>query len=92
MASANVTGYVTRYESSDGGSGDATKTVWQVFVGNKPVNTTNRHLAETVPLALLTDSQIDVTYDDGDGVVSQVRIRFNYCDSKTRILCSPNPV
>ena len=87
-----ISGYVTRYESSDGGSGDPAKTIWQVFVDKQAVTTTNANLAETFRLALQTDSPVTVTYDKTKTTaVTQVRIDFNYCDAKVRTPCGPKP-
>ena len=49
---AVVKGYVTVYESSDGGTGNPAKTFWQLFVNNQPVSIDNHLMADTVRLAI----------------------------------------
>jgi hypothetical protein len=88
---AIVLGKVTVYESSDGGTGDPAKTFWQFFIGNQPVTTTNPFLAETVRLALETNSELQATYDPAKAnVLSQVRIAFQYaCETRRLTECKP---
>jgi hypothetical protein len=70
-----TTGFVTVYESSDGGTGDPAKTVWQFFVGGQPVKTTNKYFAQTARLAVRTKSQVTATFNAVDGnVLSQLRV------------------
>ena len=89
---ANAEGYVTVYESSDGGTGDPAKTLWQFFVGGHPVTTENHFLAETVRLAIDTNSRVRVTYDADQGnKLSQVRIEFKYaCETRRLAPCKPD--
>ena len=47
---ANIEDYVTVFESSDGGTGNAVKTFWQFFVGTQPITTENPLIAETMRL------------------------------------------
>ena len=63
------------YESSDGGSGDPRKTFWGFHVANQAFTTDNPFLAETVRLAISSNSRVQVTAG-ADGKVSQVRIAF----------------
>jgi hypothetical protein len=70
MSARIVKGYITVYESSDGGTGDPAKTAWQFFVGNQPVTTENHFLAETVRLAVETSSEVQVTFDEGNHKLS----------------------
>jgi hypothetical protein len=81
---ANIEGYVTVYESSDGGTGKPCNTFWQFFVGQQPVSTENHWIAETMRLAISTNSKVNVTYDSDKGNrMSQARIEFNYiCESR----------
>jgi hypothetical protein len=74
MATQIANGYVTVYEASDGGSGDPAKTTWQFFVGTQAVNTTNHFLAQTARLAVNTNSRVQVTFDDTNRKVSQLRV------------------
>lgn len=85
---ATINGYITVYESSDGGSGNAEDTFWQFFVdsdpttpGNRvPVTTRNFRIAETIRLAINTGQKVRVSYSDEDGEsgnrISQARIEF----------------
>jgi hypothetical protein len=83
---ATAEGYVMVYESSDGGTGDPAKTRWQFFVGDVAVSTDNHFLAETVRLAIDTNSRVQVTHQDG--TASQVRIEFAYvCETRRQALC-----
>lgn len=77
---AQVTGFITVYESSDGGTGSGEKTSWQFFVGTHPVSTKNPYLAETVRLAIKTDKMITATVDES-GFLSQVRIALQPSNS-----------
>lgn len=88
---ANVTGYVTVFESSDGGSGDPARTFWQFFVGTQAVTTSNPLLAETMRLAVETNSRVGVTFDPEAGkTMSQARIEFTYvCSSRKLERCEP---
>jgi hypothetical protein len=83
-----VTGKVVVYESSDGGTGDQRRTVWQFHIhtkGNIPepptktaVITNNPFFAETMRFALEIDKEVRVSYNDSDNsnVVVQVRIEI----------------
>jgi hypothetical protein len=82
---AQIDGYVTVYESSDGGTGEAEETLWQFFVDSDPaspgdrvnVTTENFRIAETIRLALDKSQKVKVTYDDGNqNRISQARIEF----------------
>jgi hypothetical protein len=72
MPPTSLNDFITVYESSDAGTGDPTKTTWQFFVGAKPVTTTNSFLAETVRLAIMTNSKVMVTVNGN--TLTQVRI------------------
>lgn len=86
MSESSVVGYITVYESSDGGTGDPAKTVWQFFVDNRAVTTANHFLAQTVRFAVETNSQVRVTFDNGK--LSQVRIEFKYsCETRRLATC-----
>jgi len=72
-------GYVTVFETSDGGTGDPLDTLWQFFVDNQPVTTKNERHAETARLAIKTATRVQVTYDSGSGnTISQIRMEFRY--------------
>ena len=71
----NITGHVTVYESSDGGK-PSNGTTWQFFVGGVAVKTENHWLAQTMRLAILTNTKVAVTYDAADKTMSQARIDF----------------
>ena len=88
---ADIEGYVTVFESSDGGSGDPAKTFWQFFVGTQPVSTENPLIAETMRLAVNTSSKVRVTFDQSAGnKMSQARIEFKYvCNSREIQACEP---
>lgn len=88
---ANVEGYVTVFESSDGGSGDPAKTFWQFFVGIQPVGTRNPLLAETMRLAVDTSNKVRVTFDPSAGnTMSQARLAFEYvCNYRKIEKCEP---
>jgi hypothetical protein len=88
---ANAEGLVTVYESSDGGTGDPARTFWQFFVGPQPVKTENHYLADTVQLAIRTNSRVKVTYDPAAGnMASQVRLEFEYaCETRRLSPCKP---
>lgn len=82
---AQAEGYITVYESSDGGTGEAAQTFWQFFVDENPVipadrvnvTTENFRMAETIRLAIDKDQKVKVTYDDeNQNKISQVRIEF----------------
>jgi hypothetical protein len=89
-AMATATGYITVYESSDGGTGDLAKTTWQFFVGPQAVNTANQFFAETARLAIETNSPVTVTFDPtSQNKLSQVRIAFKYCSETRRLECKP---
>jgi len=84
-------GYVTVFEATDvKGS-----TTWQVFIDDgvaprQAVITTNERLAETLQLAIKTNSIVKVSYDDLSHVMSQVRIAFNYVCEMIRVTpCGP---
>ena len=95
----DIEGYVTVFESSDGGSGQAADTFWQFFIGGQPENfidgqpvtTRNPLLAETIRLAVNTSSKVRVTFDPNRGnVMSQARIAFKYvCNSRKIERCVP---
>ena len=88
---ATVNDFIKVFESSDGGSGDPAKTIWQFFVGAQAVTTTNRTIAETMQLAVNTNSKVQVTYDPTVGnTMSQARIQFAYvCNSRPIVGCQP---
>ncbi|HEY6232936.1 MAG TPA: hypothetical protein VIW64_16860 [Pyrinomonadaceae bacterium] len=88
---ADIQDYVAVFESSDGGSGDPGKTFWQFFVGVQPVSTTNPLIAETMQLAIKTNSKVRVNYDPAAGnTMSQARIEFKYvCNSRKIQKCEP---
>jgi hypothetical protein len=90
---ATVEGYVRVYEASDGGTGDPAKTVWQFFVDAQPVATKNHWLAETMRLAIETNSKVKVTYDPAVGnTMSQARLEFAYvCEARKIEPCPPVP-
>jgi hypothetical protein len=92
MAATQVEGYVCVYEASDGGTGDPAKTFWQFIVGKQPVTTRNHYLAETMRLAVETNSKVKVTYDPDDGnTMSQARIEFRYvCEKRQIEPCDPS--
>jgi len=93
----SIEGYVTVFESSDGGTGDPDKTLWQFFIdpGNAPreaVTTKNRQLAETIRFAVETNNRVRVSYDDGAHTMTQARIEFRYiCESLKIEPCTPPP-
>lgn len=91
---ATIEGHVTVFESSDGGTGDPVKTIWQFFVEAQPVRTENRFLAETMRLAVDTSSKVRVTYDENkSNTMSQARIEFTYvCESTRYAPCDKNPI
>lgn len=92
MPASTVTGNVTVYESSDGGTGCPTKTTWQFFVGTRPVNTDNHFLAQTIRLAIETNSEVQVTFDSATSKLSQARIEFKYsCETRRLAACKPEP-
>jgi methionine synthase II (cobalamin-independent) len=80
MGAETVEGYVTVYESSDGGSGDPHETFWQFRVYASPeiqpfVTTRNHRLAETMRFAMDTKRKVKVTYDAAAPyTMSQARI------------------
>lgn len=91
-----IEGYVTVFESSDGGTGDPDKTFWQFFIdpGNaarEAVTTKNQRLAETIRFAIETNNRVRVSYDDGAGhAMTQARIEFRYvCESLRIEPCRP---
>jgi hypothetical protein len=90
-----VTGYITVFESSDGGSGDPATTKWQFSInpGTAPpqaVNTSNDRLAATMRLAIQTNSRVTVAFKDNDDTMEQARIVFNYICEKVSIEpCGP---
>jgi hypothetical protein len=93
---ATTEGYVTVFESSDGGSGNPGNTNWQFFVdpGNAPrqqVTTKNQQLADTIRFAVETSSRVRVTYDPAaPHVMSQALIEFSYvCESHRIEPCRP---
>ena len=88
MSVSNVTGHITVYESSDGGTGDPAKTTWQFFIGTQPVNTTNQFFAQTIRVAIQTNSQVQATFDNTTNKLSQVRIEFKYsCETRLLAAC-----
>jgi hypothetical protein len=86
--SGNAKGFVTVFEASDGATGNPEDTTWQFFVGKKPVITKNHFLAQAVRLAIETNSQVQVTFEDPN-TLSQVRIEFNYGSEITRLAPVP---
>jgi glutathionylspermidine synthase len=88
---AEVNGYVTVYESTDGGSGKPEDTLWQFFVEGRAVTTRNPNLAETMRLAIDTNSKVRVSFNEADKVMLQARIEFKYiCESREVMRCEPN--
>jgi hypothetical protein len=89
---ADIEDYVTVYESSDGGTGNAVKTFWQFFVGSQPVSTENPLIAETMRLAINTNSKVRVSYDPAAGnTMAQARIEFTYVCSYRKIQKCESP-
>jgi hypothetical protein len=90
---ANAEGFVTVFESSDAGTGDPAKTLWQFFVDTQAVTTANHFLAETVRLAIETNSRVQTTFNPADGnKLSQVRIVYEYgCEARRLAPCKPEP-
>jgi hypothetical protein len=93
---ASIEGYVTVFESSDGGTGVPEMTLWQFFVdpGTSPVipvTTKNQRMAETVRFAIETNNRVRITYNDGAGnPMTQARIAFKYvCESLKIDPCRP---
>jgi hypothetical protein len=93
MASVTVEGLVSVFESSDGGTGDPTKTTWQFFVAGKSCNTKNHSMAETVRLAVYSNTPVRVIFDDATGdTILQVRMEFEYaCETKRVNRCNTQP-
>src|ERR1700674_5044621 len=91
MAQLTVEDYVLVYEASDGGTGDPRLTVWQFFIGAQPVTTKNPELAETIRLAVDSNSKVKATYDDQNAnTLLQARIVFTYvCESVQITGCGP---
>ncbi|MBT8079180.1 MAG: hypothetical protein KJO31_11440 [Gammaproteobacteria bacterium] len=92
---AEIEGYVTVYESSDGATGDPDQTIWQFFVydgiKNTPVRTKNVRLARTMRLAIETNREVKVIYDEMESTMSQARIEYEYiCESQKVYLCDSN--
>lgn len=91
-----IDGYVTVYEFSDGGTGDPNQTLWQFIVdpGNAPrefVTTSNHQLAETMRLAVKTNSRVLVSYKDNAGhSMEQARIEFTYVCESLRLMGCPS--
>src|SRR6476620_5961509 len=88
---ASVNNYVRVYEASDAGTGDPAQTFWQFFVGAQPVFTKNPLIAQTMRLAVKTESKVRVEYDPNNGnTISQARMEFTYvCDSVQIHECMP---
>lgn len=93
---ANYKGFITVYESSDGGTGDPNMTFWQFFVFDVATSqavafrTKNRDLAKTMRLAIETNSQVEVFTDDTTNDMSQAKILFKYiCESREIYECKP---
>jgi len=88
---ADIEDYVTVFESSDGGTGEPAKTFWQYFVGAQPVSTKNALIAETMRLAINTNSKVRFIFDLAAGnTMSQARIEFKYvCNSRKIQPCEP---
>ncbi len=83
---AEVEGNVEVYESSDGGTGDPAKTVWQFFIGKQPTVTKNHEIAATMRLAIQTAHKVKVTYDLPDNTITQARIaRYGADDGGIRL-------
>ncbi|WP_152620883.1 hypothetical protein [Bradyrhizobium japonicum] len=93
-----IVGYVTVFESSDGGTGDPHQTLWQFFVdpGNaarQNVITKNTRLADTMRFAVKLNSRVRVSYDDTTFVMAQARIEFSYlCEELTIQPCRGVPL
>jgi hypothetical protein len=91
----SVEGYVTVYESSDGASGDPRQTFWNFFVapGNAPprqVHTINERLADTMRLAIETNSRVRVSYEDqAPHTMSEARIQFDYTCEYVKVESCP---
>ena len=86
----NIQGYIDVYESSDGGTGDDSKTVWQFFIKGQPLLTNNRCLAETMRFAIETSSPVEITYDEGSNIISQTKLKFKYdCETIRHAPCEP---
>jgi hypothetical protein len=77
MAAKDVEGYVTVYESTDGGTGSPQKTFWQIFVGKTPMGTKNAELAETARLAIMLKNKVNASYDDTTSVILQIRLQLS---------------
>ena len=76
---ASVNDYVRVYEATDAGTGDPAKTFWQFFVGAQPVFTKNPVIAQTMRLAVKTESKVRVEYDPANtNTISQARMEFTY--------------
>lgn len=89
---AQIEGYVTVYESSDGGTGDPAKTHWIFFVGGQALNTDNHWIAETMRLAVSMNSRVRVEYDPNAFIASQARIEFQYiCETRRYQPCGDKP-
>jgi hypothetical protein len=88
---AQVEDYIKVFEATDGGSGDPAKTFWQFFVGAQPVTTKNPLIAETMMLAVNTQSKVRVIFDPADGnTMAQARMEFSYvCNSRKIEKCQP---
>jgi hypothetical protein len=69
-----INDFITVYESSDGGSGNAAETTWQFFVGDTPVSTKNPFFADTARLAIQTNTK--VTFTVVKGQLSQLRLQL----------------
>ena len=90
---AVVEDYIKVFEATDGGKGDPANTFWQFFVGAQAVTTKNPLLAETMQLAVNTQSKVRVTFDPADGnTMAQARMEFSYvCNSRKIEKCEPVP-
>lgn len=90
-----IMGYITVFESSDGGSGNPANTKWQFLINtggtaHDAVNTSNDKLADTMRLAIQTKSRVAVAFKDDNHAIEQVRIVFNYICEKVSIQpCAP---
>jgi hypothetical protein len=89
---AQIEGHVSVYESSDGGTGDPAKTHWIFFVGGQALNTDNKQIAETMRLAVTTNSIVRVQFDPTGPTVTQARLEFDYvCETKRLAKCESKP-
>jgi hypothetical protein len=89
---AQVEGNVSVYESSDGGTGDPAKTHWIFFVAGQALNTDNHFIAETMRVAINTNSTVRVQFDPAGPTVTQARLEFDYvCETRRYASCRKKP-